>query len=154
MRDPCPGTYGNFCMLSDRVRQHHRFGRKQPASSKTTTRFYDTYTLDTLDKGNAVSLSLGDTVLLHDETLLTIHHFEHQYDESALDSNRLDIEVFVAGAHFKLLSRCDDLGGFLATDRKEVFLTSASDEKRYNTNLIIRKVKLVKTNAPYPAFRS
>ena len=142
----------NFCMFSDRARQHHRFRREQPAASKRTTRFYDTYSLDTLDGAHTISLSLGDTILLHDDSLLTIHHFEHEYDESTLDNNRLDIQVFVIGAHFNLFSRCDDLGGFLATDRREVYLTS--EKKRYNTNLINRKVKLIKTNAPYPAFRS
>jgi site-specific DNA-cytosine methylase len=145
--------FSMFSMLSDRARQPHAFRRKQ-VSSQITTRFYDTYTLDTLDGTETVSLSLGDTILLHDYTLLTIDHFEQQHNESTLDNDRLNIQVSIIGTHFNLFSRCDDLGGFLANDRREVYLTDDENLKRYSINLINRKVKLVKTNAPYPAFKS
>lgn len=137
-------------MFSNTHRERQRARLKQPKSSKTTTRFYDPYFIHPQEDNKPVSLAPGDTLLLHDETLITIRYFEYEIDESTL--GRLQIEVYVVGKQLMPFRVCDDLGGFLADDRREVYMMKG--KTRQNTNLINRKVTLIKTNVPYPAFKS
>lgn len=120
--------------------------------SVCVTRFYEPYILDRLHDEYSVPVRVNDTILLIDKTLLTVEYFEQEIGiPSALCSDEIKTTVFVIGRRFLQFRFCEDLGGFLASARKEVYMSSRG---RYNVDEIYRKVRLTKTNESYPQFES
>jgi hypothetical protein len=116
------------------------------------TKFYEPYILDRLHNEHSVPVRLNDTVLLVDTTLLTIEYFEQEVEiPSTSYSDEIKTTVFMVGTRFLRFRFCEDLGGFLASDPREVYMSSRG---RHDVSEIYRKVRLIKTNRIYPQFKS
>src|ERR1700737_147679 len=129
--------------------------RKKPPSSQTSpsSLFSDPYILDR--STSKITLRPHDTVQLFDRSLLTIEHFEHQFDEkSPTDpfSHDLIITVYAVGRRYLRFRECEDLAGFLANDPREVYKSELRE--RISVQEVYRKVTLRKTNLLYPALQS
>src|SRR5271156_2036382 len=93
----------------------------------------------------SITLNVNETIELPDRTLLTIDHFEKPI--SAVTASG----VHIVGKQYHRFKDTDDLAAFLVTDSREVYM---SGRGRVAVDLVSRKVKLVKTNHRYPAFKS
>jgi len=93
----------------------------------------------------SVTLSVNETVELSDRSLLTIDHFEKLITDGVVFS------VHIVGIQYHRFKDADDLAAFLVMDSREVYM---SGRGRVSVDLVSRKIKLVKTNIRYPAFKS
>jgi hypothetical protein len=128
--------------------------RKKPETpEKRTTIFHDPYTLDYLNDEKSVALYPKETVLLVDGSFLTIDHFEHEVvtENPDLQTEVMKIDVYVVGRKYRRFRDCEDLGGFLVDDLREVYMCNRG---RHLVNEVFRKVTLVKTNHLYPNHKS
>ena len=96
------------------------------------------------------------TILLRNNCLLTIEHFEqeialHLPPETISSSDEVQINVFLVGREYRCFIDCDDLGGYLSHDRKEVY---RSLRGRHAMEEVVRKVKLIRTNTSHPTYAS
>jgi hypothetical protein len=131
-----------------------RSREKQSNPNKATTIFHDPYTLDFLNNEKSVPLHVKESVLLIEGCILTIDHFEQEVEmeqHSTLHAQTMNIDVFVVGRKYRRFRDCEDLGGFLVYDPKEVYMCNRD---RHLVTEIYRKVNLVKTNHLYPNYRS
>lgn len=119
--------------------------------NENTFVFEGPYTLDSFIGEGTITLHVGDTVQLLDRSLLTIEHFEQHIQIIDDDRQNLGITIYATGRKYHHFKTCTDLNGFLKTDPYEVYRGSRNRE---NVNGIRRKVKLIKTNASYPLFKS
>ena len=120
--------------------------------------FYEPYTLDSLNGDVSIALHPNDTVQLRDNSLLTIDHFEHEIQG---DIDELNINVFVVGMKYLRFRDCEDLGGFLRYDSREVYglgfdkrIIYRPDRPRHPVHQIRRRVNLIKTNLSHRDFQS
>jgi len=139
--------------------------RKRKLEGDNVERFYEPYTLDTLNGEPPIILHPKETVELIDNSLLTIHHFEQQVQ---MENDELAITVFVVGRRYLRFRDRFDLGGFLKNDPRQALRTPREvyqlasnkrtvfrpDRPKYPVHYIRRIVKLVKTNLSHQDFQS
>ena len=147
------------------------FHRPQPPSKKrkldeeNVDRFYESYTLETLNGEPPIILHPKETVELKDNSLLTIHHFEQHVQ---IENDDMAITVFVVGRRYLRFRDCQNLGGFLRNDPQETLRTPREvyqlgsnkkavfgpDRPKFPVYDILRKVNLIKTNLSHRNFQS
>ena len=85
-----------------------------------------------------------DTVRLVDRSLLRIKYFIQEYQEDPRTAT-LTINVYVVGKRYRRFRDCEDLGGFMAYELREVYECGRST---HHTWEIVELVSLIKSNNP------
>jgi hypothetical protein len=139
--------------------------KKRKLDEENVERFYESYTLESLNGEPPIILHPKETVELKDNSLLTIHHFEQQVQ---IENDDMAITVFVVGRRYLRFRDCQNLGGFLRNYPQETLRTPREvyqlgsnkkavfgpDRPRFPVYDIRCKVNLIKTNLSHRNFQS